>query len=734
MKTIWTFFLIGLVIPLFAQTSVNITGSRTPTTPLMDVVKLQQEWVLFSSTDQLSLKFFHFQKEHSQMLFKISNGTTEEVFYGNGGIVENDSTFVLLGRVRKENVALLKVTRSGRILWSNYYNTGTDEHPDKIIRLNNGDYLISVRTNVSYYEFGEWGSRSGVMRVDENGKLKWFRLLDYRSANTSSVIAGMHELPGGNLILSQSYSSNMGWFKLNAEGDSLKSLISQQGFAIAASDYNGHDLLAAVSSDKKVVTLDTMLNVIQASQISSTSLNSFNHIRMLRNGHFAIGGKYLNDAALLYCDSAFHVIRASYKRFNPSTNSTLNGIFMDNDTICSLIYPGMAFTKHGTDLTLSCFNMVNGSLLTTSDISKPVLIPHIPIKGSATYDALTGVVASLQNNIQPSANCYSYDVSVLPDKNVHERTCPEVSLKLYLTNQGTQNIQKVRMFWKINDQLFDSIFNFSAMGVKQSIFIQTGNFNLKDSITKISGWVQMPNDNADQFPYNDSFEIVYSQFRGQNAGQLSYTQVCTGKSTSIACSGKAGVYDWYLNHSLVKNATASPLSVNIPGKYFVREKDSTCFYYSDTIDVTFHPLPIKPSLYLRNDTLFSDATLPNYWLKGTQVIDSNRSFMLLQGEGSYTVVARNEWGCETVSDPVITIPGNIEAFLGYAFSIKQRNKCIEWLGNKEAELSLFNLNGRRVEHWNGQTIQKCFSDLHGIYILQVKDGSYLHRQKVCLLQ
>lgn len=141
---------------LFAQQSINVRGNSNNSYLQCNIQKADSGYIAFGTSTQMGIQHFDFATGNDwEMYFYTKPSQTPLSISGTGGVMDNDSTYVILGRVGNDNTGVIKATKSGRVLWSYWYSTGLDEHPDKIVKLKNGDFLISTRTNVDYYEFGE---------------------------------------------------------------------------------------------------------------------------------------------------------------------------------------------------------------------------------------------------------------------------------------------------------------------------------------------------------------------------------------------------------------------------------------------------------------------------------------------------------------------------------------------------------------------------------------------------
>lgn len=729
MKIQWIIigFLNLLIHHAHAQ-SVNVAGNYEESYRISRLQKIQDGYMAFGTSKALSVQHFSFEKGNDWSLsIKQKSGNNKQTVFGTGGLMENDSTMVLLGRLGTAEIIVLKVTIDGNIIWANSYSTGTDEHPDKIVRLKNGDYLISVRTNVSYYEFGEWGSRSAVLRISENGNLKWCRWLDYRTANTGSVVLGMFETPGQNILIAQSYNSNLGLFKLNADGDSLKSLLSNQNFVGEAADGNAEsNRLYVVSPDKKILCLDTNLNVIWQKEIASTSLNSTADIRILGDSMLTIGGKYQNQGCILFTDLQAVVQQAQFKTYYPSSPSTLRHLEVIHDTLYSLISPGWAITAHSPGGP-TCFNNANGATFSTSTMSALTFKPHIKIGGSATYSALTNLIAETSQVAYPVRNCLNFDLSVQTEKMDFYETCQYGNPRIWVTNQGTNVVNSLKVRYSLNGIWHDSTYNISALGTKSSAYIYLGDQKYYDSVNIYKGFVYAPNGQQDAFSLNDSFQFT-NHTRVFKVLKISGKDtICEGVTNRLEVKKYPGLYDWYRDGKLILKEAFFNYNSAVPGAYHCILNDSFCNVYSDTFIVTSIPSPV---IRRSGDTLWSDVTDQIYWFYNSNRIDSFTHWIIAKSPGKYWAWLKS---CNLISNQINITTGNILNPKASHFKVLE-SKILFWGDDKPADIIIYSLDGRMIRsnhQLKGLWDPKLPS---GIYVIKVSVENEVFWEKAWLTQ
>ena len=728
----------GLIFGLFslilqevqAQQSVNVIGNYDESYRVSGIEKISDGFVAFGTSKTLSVQHFSFEKGNDWSLnIRQKNGNSFQTINGTGGVMENDSTMVLLGRQGTENILILKITLSGKIFWANWYSTGLDEHPDKIVRLQNGDYLVSVRTNVSYYEFGEWGSRSAVMRIDPSGKLKWCRVLDYRTANTGSVVLGMFETPGNNLIIAQSYNTNLGLFKLSANGDSLHSLLSNQTFVGAAADCKpSMNRLFIVSPDKKVLCLDTNFNVIWQKEISSTSLNSTADIRIMNDSMLAIGGKYQNHGCILFTNMQAIVQQGLFKTYYPPNQSNLRHLAMIDDTLYSILSSGWAVTSHPLGGP-TCFNTANGSVFTTTNLSALTFKPHVKISGSATYDAVTDLIAQKVDVAYPVRNCLKFDLSAQTEKKDLYETCQYANPRIWVTNQGTTNISSLKVKYTLNGIWFDSSYTITTLGSKGSAYVYLGNHKFHDSVNVFKGYVYAPNGEQDEFMLNDSFITTYHTRAFKVLKITGKDTICEGVTNRLEVRKYPGLYDWYRDGKLILKEAFFNYNSAVPGDYYCILNDSFCNIYSDTFRVTALP---APKIRKSGDTLYTDISEKVYWFRNSVIIDSFKSYIIPKIPGKFWSWYSNRvHGCDLMSNQIDISFSSSPEILTSALRILN-NRIFRWEGNNPVDIGIYSVDGRIIlerKQWSGEWMPKIQS---GIYLIQISDRHEVIWQKVWL--
>jgi hypothetical protein len=126
-----------------------------------------------------------------------------------------------------------------------------------------------------------------------------------------------------------------------------------------------------------------------------------------------------------------------------------------------------------------------------------------------------------------------------------------------------------------------------------------------------------------------------------------YINWCENIDTSLLLIAPDGFLNYYWN----TGETSKQISVNTIGEYIATIIASNGCVISDTIVLSFLPIPDKPIISIRNDTLFSNVFAQEYsWFRNEIRIGNNTSFIKLSDTGIYKLAVQNEWGCANVSD------------------------------------------------------------------------------------
>ncbi len=169
-------------------------------------------------------------------------------------------------------------------------------------------------------------------------------------------------------------------------------------------------------------------------------------------------------------------------------------------------------------------------------------------------------------------------------------------------------------------------------------------------------------------------------------------------------------------------------------------------------DITIHPLPEKPTIEKRNDTLFSSVAISYQWYyNGTVLNSANEKFLVPDTSGYYSVEISDENGCSSISNDYYyektTVNENPRDNLG-AFIIPNplKNKAtIKFRTGKavRATITITDAFGREVkrladnEFFGSSACNLSFdaSDLpSGVYYVVMRAGGEIQSEKFVVLR
>lgn len=701
--------------------SVNVYGN-TIVNNTARIEKTDTGFVAFGTATDLLMYHFDFEKGSDWWLQLTSTGNT--TLKGTTGCKENDSVFVFIGRLNIPsegwNTVVVKATASGRVVWAKWVSTGADEYPDKIVKTVNGDFLVTVKSNYVSTDLGDLGYQSSIFRITSNGNVLWNKKLDSRTGYTVSTVQGIHELPSGNIVITQNYSALLGLIKISAAGDSVKTFWTNGNFVIGASAYDREkQRLYLVSLDNKVVCLDTSFQVLWSKSISAGSLQSMTSITVVNSNTIAIGGKYANNAYVMNVDSNANVIALYHKNFFVSTPSSLFGTYVIDGEVYSLMGQGFAVSWHQQDLSHSCFNKVNGSAFATANIAAPTFKPGVKLSGSSTSDFISNVFCTRNTTTLPSSNCKSYDLSIQTSAPVFSGTCRNVKPSFYVFNHGVVPITSFTIKVYTKEKLYSKNFAVSAIGTKLGTFVEFDEIYLNNDTNVLAFVVSAPNGQQDGFASNDSGSALYIA-NEVSIGISGKTSFCPDLNVPILASGPSGTYALYRNGVKLSENTNKQFTIALPGNYYILYKSAAgCLYYSDTLTISHLPAPAKPIITINGSNLETDAVAPFYWYFNNNLIDSNISSITHRGSGNYKVRAVDTTtSCfteSTVTNYNTFIPKQAEA----AYLTHLQEGTYKWSGTDVLHIVVYSVDGRKVLQLSIQP-QSTFSIAlpSGLYLLK----------------
>ncbi len=122
-------------------------------------------------------------------------------------------------------------------------------------------------------------------------------------------------------------------------------------------------------------------------------------------------------------------------------------------------------------------------------------------------------------------------------------------------------------------------------------------------------------------------------------------EFCEGDSVVLFIERGYSQIIW--NGSIVSDT----LIVKTAGKFFAEVTGKEGCTGIDSIETILHPLPEKPEITERNDTLFSTPANTYQWLRdGSELSGAGSRFLIPSGGHYFSVKITNEFGCENISD------------------------------------------------------------------------------------
>ena len=733
-------FLLSLVllstITLFGQTlgSVNVSGSRLFGDNSTRLLKKQNGGFLaFGTSANITVHSFDFVKGAEwELTFNSNNfNLSSPQLQGSGGIAENDSTFVVIGQLEivaeNSQVIIIKATENGTIIWARQLQTLSNDVADKIIKCQNGDYLISIKTNLREDNFGGLVSGSAICRVSPNGNLLWYLNMDTRTDNRSEVL-GMFELESQNLVVAQNYSEKLSLIKVSPTGDSISSEISIDSLAPRAVDFGSSDQgFVLVTQDLGILKIDTSFVVNHFHLANLTNLLSFNSVKTINDSTIAIGGRYLNQACILNYNLLTNQVRNLYHHsFFPFAPAIVQGLFVVEDTFYSIISNGFAISQHDADLSNPCFNTLVGNSINISSAALPQFFHQkISEEVQMLLSPISGISAIKNNEIQASVNCNEYDLSIRTEFLKYENSCRNITMRWYVYNHGTIPIETFTIRYYYNGVQAEQSFTVSPIASKTGIFIDYGSLYLLPGESTVTYRIFSPNGQNDQFTLNDSLNVVYVTVPNVSISINASDSVCEGVLNTYEGNGPDGLYGLEKNGSIIVQSPSRTFTALGEGVFRIMFQDAkSCRFFSDSIAVIEIEAPAKPSLFAKNDTLFSDAPNPNYWYFNSVLLDSNKSYLVFQGIGNYKVETKNANNCFSKNE-LLNVDLNVSGLSGKKPFYIHENTLF-WNGNQQATVTLFNLNGQKILGDDIQRNQQLkFQTTPGLYFVIIEsEGRY----------
>jgi gliding motility-associated-like protein len=177
---------------------------------------------------------------------------------------------------------------------------------------------------------------------------------------------------------------------------------------------------------------------------------------------------------------------------------------------------------------------------------------------------------------------------------------------------------------------------------------------------------------------SDTLTIKFELYGRTKLAKTENTAICPTKSITFSAENNTNYsYQWYKDDVELSGITNPTLPVNDIGKYYVSIVDNVtnCIIKSDTLEVTFRPLPTVNITPARNateicdgDSLKLEATTGNYkyqWYKNdVKIVGSTKANYNAKQAGKYKVLITDSNDCENTStDYPITVAVTIPIVL-----------------------------------------------------------------------
>jgi len=721
--------------------SVNVNGSRLFGDNSTGLTKKQDGGFLaFGTSANITVHSFDFaQGAKWELTFNSNNSSlSNPQLQGSGGIAENDTTFVVIGQLEivaeNSQVLIIKATENGTIVWARQLQTLTNDVADKIIKCQNGDYLVSIKTNLREDNFGGLVSGSALCRVSPSGNLLWYLDLDTRTDNISEIL-GFFELESQNIVIAQNYSEKLSLIKITESGDSLGSILSNDSLAPKAIDFvSNSEGFVVVTHDLGILKLDTSFGITQFLFANHSNLLSFNSVKTINDSTLAIGGRYLNEAAIinfnLFTNQVRNLYHHSFFSFAPAA---VQGMFVLEDTFYSIVSNGFAINQHNSDLSNPCFKTIAGNNVSISSANLPDFTEQqISEEVQMLLPPISGITAIKNNEIQASVNCNEYDLSIRTQFLKYENSCRNVTLRWYVYNHGNVPIETFTIRYYYEGEQYEQTLTVSPIASKTGIFVDYGSLYLLSGESRVTYRVFSPNGMEDEFPLNDSLYVDYVTVPNVTISISANDSICEGVLNAFVATGPDGLYGLEKNGSIIVQSPSKTFTALGGGVFRIMFQDNqSCRFFSDSFLVIEKESPVQPTLFTSNDTLFSNAPNPNYWYFNSVLLDSNKSFFVYQGIGNYKVETRNQNNCFAQNELLNLNLRMYEPSKDNPFYVYENT--LFWNGNQNATVTLFNLSGQKMSTTTLQENQQLpFQEIAGLYFVVIESGGNFWTTRVLI--
>ncbi|MAY83936.1 MAG: hypothetical protein CMP59_07365, partial [Flavobacteriales bacterium] len=210
-------------------------------------------------------------------------------------------------------------------------------------------------------------------------------------------------------------------------------------------------------------------------------------------------------------------------------------------------------------------------------------------------------------------------------------------------------------------------------------------------------------------------------------------EYCVGDTATIAVSGN---YQWY---RWSNGDTTNQIAVNDTTLIYVEVQDSVCKSVSDSIQLSFRPLPSKPTLVQRTDSLIANVQgLYRWYFNGSLIGGQTDSILVATQSGDYFAEVINVFGCSSFSDTINYISTSIVESESTPYKIYPNpafDKLFIRLEKGFDELRLINLEGKELYYMAApgmeQPIELEMGQLNsGIYLIELIGNGEIRREKI----
>ncbi len=238
----------------------------------------------------------------------------------------------------------------------------------------------------------------------------------------------------------------------------------------------------------------------------------------------------------------------------------------------------------------------------------------------------------------------------------------------------------------------------------------------------------------------DAFNFLKQRVFHPGTPIFTLNNLCEGDSLKISGADSSYSYHWNTDDtSLITTVLNS-------GDYYAwAENEFGCISSTDTAGVFFSPLPQKPSIVQRNDSLIASANTNGtyqWYFNQSQILGARDSIHRAQNLGDYYCIFTSNQGCSISTDTAAVLLIGIEEFNEKNVKLYPNPSAgvvnIQWSeGTTIQSLQLFSMRGKSV--WQMHDISsKQLLELNwghlskGMYWLEIADQKHSYFEKVIL--